>query len=104
MTAEGRKVHKGALRISFYYPSHYNLSVEDAPANTYSCRTSWAGTKSRFKFKRLRGILKGFRLEVVMLCLQLVCFFADPSFFRFILSVHNHLVAPQIAVLFFARY
>ncbi|GKX36317.1 hypothetical protein SOASR014_00560 [Pectobacterium carotovorum subsp. carotovorum] len=32
--------------ISFCNPRHYNLSVEDVPANTYISATSWAGTKS----------------------------------------------------------
>jgi hypothetical protein len=43
-----------ALFISFYNPSYYKLSVDDAPANTYSDNTFQAGTKSRFSIHVLK--------------------------------------------------
>jgi len=54
--------------ISFFNPSHYKLSVEHAPANTYSGGTSRAGTKREWVSRTPMN----FWLVVVMLCLQIV--------------------------------
>jgi hypothetical protein len=63
------------IAISFFNPSHYKLSVEHAPVNTYSGDTSWAGTKRDWVSKTPMN----FWLVVVMLCLQFVRQFGHGS-------------------------